>query len=240
MRTGYIIAGITGAIGNAYLSHLASGGESVIGLARSSRRFWWPNTVRLDLLDVDGCRRFVRALDLREVDRIVLLHLVGKFDVEWEESSFRQDIWDSNLTTFTNLAALLLEKADTHGVAVKFVAFGSPSDREPPRKTLWPTFTKSMNEIRRYMEGLSSEHSGLMVNISSTDTPSERKLRPFADRTRWLSPKEVVERSVVDISSIGGTGHRQIEVFNPDPGFDSYYDDFGRIKAKWKYEMYGR
>ena len=239
----YIVTGSNGALGRAYLDKLIAHGENTIAVARGSHRFDWPKMEVLDLIDVDACNNFVDELALDGISKIILIHCVGTFHVDFEPPSLEivNKVVASNFGTFQNIAVPLLRKASECGVSVRLVAFGSPSDTNPPRVDLWKTFTMAKNAIRKMIQKLSHPHSGLMVNISSTKTENEQKLRPFADVSFWLKPEEVVGESFLKISQGSDEIFQEIKVIKPQPGFgEDYYNDPSRIVRKWTDEMFGK
>lgn len=242
MKTLFIIAGSNGAIGKAYLDHLTSEGNRCIAIARGKHLYSWPNTTTLsgDLLDRRRSEEIINSIDLTGIDHVVLIHTVGKFNFELSLGSDSKDVWESNVVTFQNLADPLLLRTRELGISVKFVALGSPSD--PYHVPFWQLFTEAKDAVRAAIKRHALNHSkvqGLVVNISSTKTANEEKLRPFADTSSWLTPEEVVQNSIKDISKSDGPLYQEIQVIKPNPNFNNYYADTDAIYKKWMYEMYG-
>ena len=76
------------------------------------------------------------------------------------------------------------------------------------------------------------------VNVSTTDTGNENKLRPYAtgeEKKYWLKPETVVERAIAALESFTPLW-QEIDVYEPLPGFNpqEYYTDFQKIKSKWQ------
>lgn len=241
MNTLFLVTGSNGAIGSAYLEELVRHNQTTVAIARGHHRHDWPCKQTFDLLNKEDCETCIRHLDLTRVSRVVLIHTVGKFHFELTPGEMSEEIWQSNLTTFVNIADPLLARASTEGIQVKLVAFGSPSDFY--HVPFWRMFTAAKDSIREYIKKAvfrSRDMQGLFVNISSTRTANEEKLRPFADTSTWLTPEEVVQGSIAEIRKSGGTGYREIQIIRPDPNFNNYYADIDTIRKKWYREMFGR
>lgn len=241
MNTLFIVTGSNGAIGNAYFKALLSRKKTVVAVARGHRQHSWPHQQTFDLLDRAACVHSIEQLDFTGTDRIILIHTVGKFHFELTPGECNEEVWQSNVSTFVNIAAPLLVRATNNGITLKLVAFGSPSD--PYHVPFWQTFTAAKDAVRKYMRNASTIHrgaQGLFVNISSTRTVNEERLRPFADISKWLTPEEVTRGSIEEIIHEGGEAYQEINIIHPDPHFNNYYADNDAIRRKWMYEMFGK
>lgn len=77
-------------------------------------------------------------------------------------------------------------------------------------------------------------------NVSSTITKSALKVRPRADTTYWLTPKEVVERSWKKILFQWGR-YKEIDIYKKDPKFNkNYYFDDRAVFDKWAKYVWGK
>jgi hypothetical protein len=101
-------------------------------------------------------------------------------------------------------------------------------------------YCEAKNLCREYIRSAVSLNSGWMsglaINISSTVTQSAFKVRPYADTTYWLTPKEVTDRSVNTLMS-STPGFNEIEILKHSPDFsEGYYEDAAAIYRKWSRE----
>ena len=234
MKTLFIITGGNGAIGKAYFEYLAAKKEVCVSLSRTSPYF-------LDLLNRSRCKKIIQHLDFTNITRIVLIHSVGSFCFEEQHQKRNNAVWHNNFSTFVNIAKPLIERTQKEHITLKLVGFGSPSDSF--RIPYWKTFSSAKNAIRHYMKLVCVQHAniqGLIVNISSTQTTNEEKLRPYADKTHWLKPQEIVEQSIYYIEQKQIETYHEIEIIKPNPGFQNYYKKTDAIYKKWMKEMYNR
>jgi len=237
-----IVTGATGSIGEEYLKRL-SGQFPCAGISRESPADPVPGVDyhHADLLDYDSTVNVVSRLSFADLERVVLIHPVGRFKFEdpdnGDPGTLDEDVVRSNVATFYNVAIPIMACNAEHGVRyMTMVAFGSVSD--PENVELWRSYTEAKNKLRDYLKSVCCwSQRGVMVNISSTLTEKEDRLRPNADRTYWLSPEKVVNDSMETILA-EGPAYSEIDIFEKKPGFDrSYYRDNHALLVKWRREM---
>ena len=123
---------------------------------------------------------------------------------------------------------------------------GSVSDRY--RVPFWHSYTAAKDELRSTLRGIvellnpmQRKALALMVNVSTTDTGNENRLRPNADHSFWLPPQTIVDRSLPILldAPIEPPHYREMDVFQEQPGFDpaAYYGNTGAVLEKWEKEM---
>ncbi len=74
-------------------------------------------------------------------------------------------------------------------------------------------------------------------NLSSVKTANESKTRPSADTRYWISPKEVVDKSIPIIETMQYP-YQEVDIFNLSPDYHtSYYKEHDLLREKWLREM---
>jgi hypothetical protein len=94
--------------------------------------------------------------------------------------------------------------------------------------------------LRQYIQsavGLYPEWcSGLSINITSTITKSALAVRKFAQTEFWLTPEEVVERSIEELVA-NKKGYKEIDIIKNSPQFiKGYYENDKVLYEKWSKE----
>ena len=236
-----VVSGVTGSLGEAYLMHYRKTEDRVVGISRNKPEIQFPEVqyVHADLLDEKESKRCVKQLPLEEITRILLIHPVGKFRFEQEFNEIDPEIYSSNVKTFTNLVDPLIEHTSQDNPLITLVAFGSISDKyDVP---FWRSYSESKKALRRYIHELSGKENnvrGVFINLSSVKTRNESKLRPFADTGYWLTPEEIVQRSVPELSPT--EKWKEIDIFNLSPDYSpEIYQDHSKVLERWTREMYG-
>ncbi|OIO42985.1 hypothetical protein AUJ64_03370 [Candidatus Pacearchaeota archaeon CG1_02_39_14] len=241
MKKIIIVSGAAGSLGEEYLKYFSEReGFHLVGLSRREPAKKVKNVeyVYLDLLHSNELDKKMSKLNLKEFAEIIFIHLVGKFKFEDKEGSKRLDkkIYDSNVTTFVNMANIFSKLVERNKKVV-FCCFGSVSDKfDIP---YWKSYTQSKKELRRIVKDLSKNKNirSVFVNVSTVLTDNENKLRPFADKTYWLNPKKVVQKSIREII-FGKSQFIELDVFEPHPRFkQDYYLNHKALYDKWKREM---
>lgn len=249
MKKMILVSGASGALGKAYVEHYRrDAGVRCVALTRTPADIAGVETICADLLDTNATRAAIAKLPLNDVGEITLIHTVGAFKFEEEGiaehdadgDGIDDEVYASNVTTFENVVVPLLERLRQEKLSVRLTVcgFGSASDKYGVK--YWQSYTRAKNMLREKLRSLTEESGfdvrSIFVNVSTTDTGNENRLRPLADKTYWLSPQEIVERSVQAIEV--SLQWSEIEIIKPMPGFTpEYYRDSERILKKWKGEM---
>ncbi|MBI5064700.1 hypothetical protein HZA97_00560 [Candidatus Woesearchaeota archaeon] len=247
-----IVSGATGDLGRAYLEYYAKQPNiSCYGLIRREERNPISGVEYLtsDLEDAVAVREQIQKIPLKDIAEVILIHPVGKFkfepngipEVDKTGDGIDDDVFTSNVDTFHNIARVILEQREEHpNISVTLAAFGSLSD--PYEVPWWGSYTKSKLILRKEMRDLSRIEpavNSVFMNLSSVKTSKENKTRPYADTKYWLSPEEVVERSVRTIEN-PQQSYSELDLYNPSPEYTgSYYKNFEELRRKWLREMNG-
>lgn len=261
-----IVAGASGALGYCYLNHyLQQPNTTCVAISRS------PMTTKAqhrqaDLLNKDAAEQAIRTIELNDYTDVILIHGVGRF--KFETTSGLQDInhhkksdtesdiaidaevFSSNYHTFTYLTHPLLEMleqlpSDGYRPTLALCGFGSVTDKF--KIPFWHSYTYAKDLTRSFIrdlidsERLSTRIRGRFINVSTTDTGNENKLRPYAtaeEKQYWLKPEKILDQSVAMINDMN-PAWLEIDVYEPMPGFDrdEYYGDYQRIQQKWERQM---
>ena len=152
--------------------------------------------------------------------------------------------------TFTHLVNLLLAKLEQlqgHGChpTLALCGFGSVTDKY--KIPFWHSYTHAKDLTRSFVQDLIDSDRlvtrirGRFINVSTTDTGNENKLRPYATREEkryWLKPEKIVAQSIAQIDCLD-PAWLEIDVYEPMPGFyrDEYYRNYQRFREKWERQM---
>lgn len=245
-----VVTGATGDLGRSYLEHYSKVTNTLcVGLIRRRESNPIPNVTSLltDLQDKSLTEERIKSVHLDGLESIIFIHPVGKFKFEErgvpEVDSLRigidNEVLAHNLDTFHNVVRPLLEQRERYGnIPLTLVAFGSLSD--PYNVPWWDSYSKSKLVLRKDMRELAGKSlltKSVFINLSSVRTANEKKTRPFADQTYWISTSEVVKRSVGLIDNPNNP-YTELDVFEPSPDYrEGYYKDYDALKDKWLHEM---
>ena len=251
-----IVTGASGAVGNSFIEHfLQEENTSCVAVSRSPMATEALHC-QADLLDRQSVEQHIAQLDLSNIDDVILIHGVGKFKYESEcevassgatGAEVDEEIFSSNYHTFVNIAEPLTTKLNqAHGQGAKttlaLCGFGSITDKY--KIPFWRSYTYAKDSLRDYIKKLakSPEWQGLIrgrfINVSTTDTGNENKLRPYAtaeEKKYWLKPKTVVNKAIAPLESLTPLW-QEIDIYEPLPGFSpqEYYNNHEEIQAKWQ------
>ncbi len=189
---GVLVAGGTGALGSAVVAELLAAGYDVVAVDRRGEA-QGAHTVHADLLDPDGAREAVDAVE----DLAGVVNLVGGFAMgpkvgEAELADF-QRMLSLNLVPAFNLAhAALPRLADAGGGA--FVCVSAKAALEPFAGAAGYVTAKA--GVLALVRALDAEYrdAGVRANAilpSIIDTPANREAMPDADTSAWVAPKQI-------------------------------------------------
>lgn len=83
---------------------------------------------------------------------------------------------------------------------------------------------------------ISKNIRAVFINVSSTEKEEER---PFADKTYWLSCKEVADRSYESILN-KNLDWQEISIIKPNPNYNKdYFKNTDKIKKTWIQQLFG-
>ncbi|GEM_PF-740900 len=240
-----LISGASGGIGREYFQYYATQKNTrCYGIGR--RKSNNARHIQLDLSNKDSAETFIRDIDLKEISDVVYLHGVGldKFEedgiphIDEDKDGIDDEVYQSNVQTFLNVANPLIEKSKTLQKPVHIVNIGSISDVFIV--PLWQSFSKSKNLIRQYMKTKSNLLvNSIFLNVSSVDMDHEKYGRPFADTKYWLKPNELCQRSLPILNQrYPHINYVEVDIFNPSPDYtEDYFTNIPKLLAKWKHDM---
>ncbi len=251
-----IVTGASGAVGKSFVDHFLKEDDTrCIAVSRSPMDTKAIHC-QADLLDRSSVEEHIAQLDLTNIDDVILIHGVGKFKYESEcevaslgatGEEVDDEIFSSNYHTFVNIAEPLTEKLNQvhekgYKTTLALCGFGSITDRY--KIPFWRSYTYAKDSLREYIKNMakSEEWRGLIrgrfINVSTTDTGNENKLRPYAteeEKKYWLKPKTVVDNAIESLESLTPLW-QEIDIYEPLPGFNpqEYYNNHQTIKTKWQ------
>ncbi|NES82525.1 MAG: SDR family NAD(P)-dependent oxidoreductase [Moorea sp. SIO2B7] len=251
-----IVTGASGAVGNSFVEHfLQEDNTNCVAVSRSPMETEALHC-QADLLDRKSVEREISKLDLANIDDVILIHGVGKFkyESEWEkkspattEAEIDEEVFSSNYHTFVNIAEPIIKKLNQEHkkgskTTLALCGFGSITDKY--KIPFWRSYTYAKDTLREYIKKLakSKEWRGLIrgrfINVSTTDTGNENKLRPYAtaeDKKYWLKPEKIVKNSIVSLGNLTPLW-QEIDIYEPLPGFKphEYYTNHQQIQTKWQ------
>jgi len=243
-----IVTGANGALGKAYLEELAPMPNiRSVGIVRESKHEVEGVEYRhgVDLLEQHKVEQAIASLRCEQAKKILLIHPVGKFKFEMQPpEEIDPEILLSNMATMANTVRSVMNRMRESTLVV--CAFGSVSDKY--NVPFWQSYTAAKNEVRNSLRTLSTMFSrpngnrkvrSVIVNVSTTDTGNENALRPNADKTFWLQPKQIVDESLPILLADSGPSYQEFDVIQEKPGFDpeAYYENPDEVLAKWIREM---
>lgn len=253
-----LVSGASGALGKVYVSRFARlPSTEVIGITRkvlepiAEQPYQNIGYLTLDLEDGHACEEKLSVLSLECICEVLFIHPVGKFKFEEckpakdeDADGIDEEVMRSNYDTFVNgitpVVRKIAEEQDK-GITLTMCGFGSISDKY--NIPFWRSYTQSKNRLRKYMRNivLDKDTEGcfraLFINVSTTHTDNESVLRPHADRTYWLTPEEIADRSVSYLLNPVGRW-QEIEIYKKAPWFTpGYYTNLPLVLERWKREM---
>ena len=238
----YIVTGASGKLGEEFINTLKKTGKEVLGLSRKKSVSEADRVLLFDLLDTDQTTTALKKEIFLRYSEIYLIHTVGKFKFENGKNTQDDDgdgiddeVFATNVLTLKNIIEPLLSTIERQRLVI--CVFASVSDRHDV--PYWASYTRAKNILRKYLQALCSLEkvsAALVVNVSTVDTGNESILRPLADKTYWLKPEEIVNKTLPLLGSI--QTYTEIDVTKEKPDFDEkYYLDHGAILEKWHKEM---
>lgn len=262
-----IVTGANGALGNCYLDYyIQQPNTTCVALSRAPMATAAQHR-SVDLLDADATAHAIHSIDLCEYQDVVLIHGVGRFKFETMsafcarsdsnrenvtafDDEIDQEVLSSNYHTFLHLANPLLAKleqlqAQNCHPTLALCGFGSVTDKY--KIPFWHSYTYAKDLTRTFInelidsDRLTTRIRGRFINVSTTDTGNENKLRPYAtaeEKRYWLKPQKIVDQSVAHIDCLQ-PAWLEIDVYEPMPDFDrnAYYRNAERIREKWERQM---
>lgn len=254
-----IITGANGAVGNCFVKHFLQ--EKRTNCVAVSRSPMVTDALhcQVDLLDSKATEQAINQLEFAGFSDVMVIHGVGKFKYENEctqesrnytHSKVDQEIFQSNYHTFVNVVKPLVEKLNRehqqgYQTRLALCGFGSITDKY--KIPFWRSYTYAKDTLRDYIKDLATSQEwrgmirGRFINVSTTDTGNENKLRPKAttqEKKYWLKPEKIVKQSIGFLERLTPLW-QELDVYEPLPGFDpqAYYRNYNTIRNKWERQM---
>ena len=188
-----LVAGGTGALGEAVVSELARAGWAVTVVDRSARELEGVEVRQADLLDPDEAGRAVEGVEgLRAV-----VNLVGGFKmsgkVEAADLAAFEGMLRLNLVPAFNLARAAMPRLAAAGGG----AFVCVSARAALRPFAGASgYITAKAGVLAFVKALDAEYrqAGVRSNAvvpSVIDTPANRSQMPDADSSKWVPPEQI-------------------------------------------------
>lgn len=251
----FIVAGAAGEIGIEYCKTIISHGFDCIGVVRNkeieivSENF---TQIKCDLSDEKQIESVFSDIDFQKYTEVVYLHTIGndKFDPRGYPNikpmeTIDAGVYNTNVNSFKYLLKYcankirdINEKKLDKIVKFRIVIIAGVADKHAP--FVIESFCEVKFILRQYIQSYvnlySSWISGLSINISSTITKSALAVRPKADTTYWLTPKEVVYQSFEKLV-LGSVSYEEIDIIKHHPEFTKdYYENNKILYEKWSRE----
>ena len=238
----FLVSGASGKLGLAFIEKFKEKGLKIIGISRSGVLIDGVEICKADLLDEEEINKVIKAIDFRPYHGVYLIHVVGKFKfeknkqniIDTNQDNMDDEVYATNVLTLKNIINALL--AQGLSKKIKICPFASVADKyDVP---FWQSYTKSKNIMRSYLKELCKNGyiQALVVNVSTVDTGNENNLRPRADKTYWLDPREIVIAVFPKLFKL--FGYDEVDIIKEQSGFsEGYYLDHEAILKKWENEM---
>ncbi len=254
LKTLFIIGGASGEIGAEFVRRLIVS-QQVIGISReneldiSSTNLRW---LHFDLANPNETYKIVERMDFSKFARVVFIHSIGidKFEnIDYPRidkiETIDPVVYNSNVNTYKYFATALIKKLgqERKGGAktqLTLAMIGSVADKHG--LIFLTSFSESKNIVRGYMRDAVGRYpwvTSLAINISSTITKSALKIRPHADTTYWLTPQEVVKKSLSTLLETT-QGYKEINLYKKDPQYEpDYYTNNDKVFRRWSKYVFG-
>tara|TARA_B100002051_G_scaffold276170_1_gene322896 strand:- start:528 stop:1409 length:882 start_codon:yes stop_codon:yes gene_type:complete len=248
-----LVTGASGAIGRDYLEEFSELPEfDCVAIARrefetSADNFTF---LELDLLDEAKVNESIQTIDFSVYSEVVFIHSVGMFkyepngepSIDNDEDGIDDEVYKTNIETFVNIIKPLYKRMlqSEEGFKLSLYGMGSVSDKHQIK--YWQSYTKSKNILRSIIYNLIQENpeqvKGMMFNVSTVDTEKENELRPNAEKTYWLSGKEIAVATLPFIIKGKFGEWKELDIFKNSPLFeDGYYENLSEIRKRWEQQM---
>lgn len=248
-----IIAGAAGEIGSEFSRQLAEQGINCIAVVRNkalSVTSPFIQSIQCNLDNQQEIEEKFSTVEFEMYDQIIYLHTIGvdKFDPRGYPSihpmnTIDPEIYHTNVNSFKYLMRYCVQRIRNSNIKnkqakLKIAIIAGVADKYAP--FVIESFCEAKYILRQYIQScvtLYSEWvSGLSINVTSTVTKSALAVRPHADITYWLTPQEVVSKSVTKL--IGDEmGYEEIDIIKNLPNFvEGYYENNPVLYEKWSRE----
>ena len=240
-----IVTGSSRGIGKAFLDHYTKEDNTVCyGLSRSNSKNYHPT----NLFDSNQAYDFVKQLDMKDIGSVFYMHSIGidKFEpdgkphIDVDGDGIDDEIYQTNVAAYLNLAEPLIDKICKEKLPVQIVNIGSISDTF--NVSYWQSFTKAKNIVRNFGKSINTENiQDIMLNVSSTlDEYGDMFGRINADVTYWQTTDELLDKAVPYLKAIAeiNTPHSEASFFKYNPNFTKdYFTNLPKLYKTWQRDM---
>lgn len=241
-----LVSGARSGIGKAFLDNYDSMPNTrCIGISRNDDTRY----LQLDLLNEIAVSVAVDSLNLDGIEKIIFIHAVGidKFEpkgvphIDNDGDGIDDEVYNSNVITFLNLANPLIEKTTRLKIPMTIGNIGSISDvYEVP---FWQSFSRSKNRVRQYIKSINNPLvKGVFLNVGSTiyDEGISKRGRILADTTYWQTTGELVKKSTpcIDEAIDSSAMFIEFDFYKHNPHFRSdYFTNLPKLYLTWQRDM---
>lgn len=237
-----IIAGVTGSIGQELLRHyLLDKNTIVYGLSRrgvSMDQFSaLPEhnlIINVDMYSDSKISEFVSKIPKSSFEKITYYHLLGEFKTEINEKleivvendldgdGIDDEVYKLVAHAYKTMTSHLNDLSVKNNSELDIVSFGSLADRHGV--PCFQSFGKSREIVKNFSQEMFKNNENLNVYLFDTSTilaADEMLERPFIFATQvnpayWITPLELVNRTISFISSQKGFVEKDIYLVNPN------------------------
>ena len=241
-----IVSGARRGIGKSFFDYYNSKPNTdCTGISRTSDCGY----LHLDLLNELAVNTTVASLDIDGIEKILFIHAVGidKFEpkgvphIDYDGDGIDDEVYNSNVTTFLNLATPLIEKTNRLKILMTICNIGSISDVY--MVPFWQSFSRAKNIMRQYVKSINNPLvRGIFLNVGSTFDESDinKSGRIKADTTYWQTSKELVQKSAPCIDEVmnGHAMFAEFDFYKHNPHFrPDYFTNLPNLYFIWQRDM---
>ena len=254
VKTLVIVAGAAGEIGTEFCRRITKKKIDCIAIVRNRKVVFesaFLTQITCDLTKEKEIEKVFAQVDFSKYQRVVFLHTIGvdKFEPRGYPNikpmdTIPSDVYNTNVNTFKYLLKCCTRKIGEINlqrkskIKFKIVIVAGSGDMYAP--FVIESFCETKFILRQYIQSHIRMHpswiSGLSVNITSTITETALKIRPYADTKYWLTPKEVVTKSI-NLLTESFSRYKEVDIIKNSPNFvGGYYENNDLLYEKWSKE----
>jgi len=249
-----IVAGAAGEIGTEFCRRIISKKIDCVAILRNKKiaiESPFLSQVTCDLTNEKEIETVFAQVDFGKYQKVVFLHTIGvdKFESRGYPNikpmdTIPYDVYDSNVNTFKYLLKYCIRKIHELNLQrksklkFKIAIIAGSGDRYAP--FVIESFCEAKFILRQYIHSYIKIYpkwiSGLSINVTSTITQSALKVRPYANTKYWLTPKEVVSKSI-NLLTESFSRYKEVDIIKNHPKFvEGYYENNDLLYEKWSKE----
>lgn len=254
MKKLIIIAGAAGEIGTEYAKAFSQEEIDVIAIVRNKKTnitSSFVTEISCHLDDEVSISKAFSSVSLEDYQEITYLHTIGvdKFDPRGYPAiqpmnTIDEDVYKTNVNSFKYFMRYVVKRMGSFNegkkekIQLRLAMIGGVADKYAP--FVIESFCEAKYIIRQYIRCQTELYpdwiSGVSINVTSTVTKSALAVRPFADTSYWLEPKDVVCASIKKLFD-KKVPYEEIDIIKKLPTFVSgYYENNKMLYEKWTKE----